>query len=73
MFEYLFPRRHLSTQDVLEILEIHQMAHDFQQEVADRERFAAYCEWYDQTAQKHQQEWIAMQQDIQPLKWFSRQ
>lgn len=72
MFEYLFPRRHLSAQESLEILEIHQMAHDFRQEVADREQFAAHCEWYDQTAQRHQQEWVSMQQDIHLLRWFWR-
>ncbi|MBD0269927.1 MAG: hypothetical protein ICV77_16745 [Cyanobacteria bacterium Co-bin8] len=59
-------------QNASEILQVHQMAQDFRMEVECREQFAAYCDWYDRTALKHQQEWAAMQKDVQLRSFFRR-
>jgi hypothetical protein len=72
MFESLFTRTQVSPQDITEILEVHQLAHEFHGEMRDRDRFEAYCAWYYATAQKHQQEMAKLQTELQILPWFWR-
>jgi len=55
-----------------EILQVHQLAYDFRDEVEARQTFQHYCQWYYETAQRHQQEFQRMQQDINILGWFRR-
>ncbi|WP_199305855.1 hypothetical protein [Pseudanabaena sp. FACHB-2040] len=62
----------IPAQNAIEILQVHQMAQDFRREVECREQFAAYCDWYDRTALQHQQEWAAMQKDVQLRGYFRR-
>jgi hypothetical protein len=56
----------------LEILEIHQMAYDFYDEVRHRQAFEQYCQWYYETAANHREEARKMQGDINVLGWFCR-
>lgn len=50
----------------------HQLTHKFYREVQARQEHEDYCEWYRQTAKKHQQELKKMQGDINLLGWFCR-
>ena len=50
----------------------HQLTYEFRQEVQYRENFKSYCEWYRNTAAKHQQEVAKMDRDINIFGWFLR-
>jgi hypothetical protein len=56
----------------IEILEAHQLGHEFRQEVQYRQNFDEYCQWYYETAQRHQQELQKMRRDINIFGWFFR-
>ena len=49
-----------------------QLAHDFYRELASREAFDAYCQWYAETAAANQQELTAMDNDIDVFGLFWR-
>lgn len=74
MFEHLLRRYQPAPQEVLEVLELHQLAIEFRQEQHYREAFEAYCEDYYEIARQHQQEHLAMQQEpnIFALFWQKR-
>ena len=55
-----------------DILECHQLAHEFRRESDRREAFEEYCQWYDETARKHREEFKQMENDINILGWFRR-
>lgn len=55
---------------MMEIFETHLLARQFYQEVTHREEFQAYCQWYRETAQQHQQELAKMQGDLNIFGWF---
>lgn len=55
-----------------DILEPHKLTREFHQEVNARHEFSLYCEWYYETAQRHQQELEKMTGDINILGWFRR-
>lgn len=57
------------TEDVFAVYEV---AQDFHQETQLREAFANYCRWYDRIAEQNRQEFAAMQNDINILRWFYR-
>lgn len=57
---------------VAEEIQTQQLTRNFYQEVRYREDFANYCQWYYETARKHQQEYQVMKQDINILGWFQR-
>ncbi len=59
-------------QPIVEVLQAHQLAHEFHQEVAQREAFDAYCDWYYAIAAQHQQELTKMRGDFNLLGWFYR-
>jgi len=50
----------------------YQLAQEFHQETQYRQEFESYCQWYRQTAQRHQQELQKMQGDINLFRWFCR-
>ncbi len=56
-FQRLIPK---SSPETTEILQSHQLAYDFYRELKHRQAFAEYCQWYHETAQKHQQELTKM-------------
>jgi hypothetical protein len=53
-----------------EIFMTHHLAFEFRREVEYRENFKAYCQWYQETALKHQQELKKMENDFNILRWF---
>jgi hypothetical protein len=55
-----------------EILKEYKITREFYQEVAYRQDFERYCEWYYSTAKQHQQELEKMQGDFNILGWFRR-
>ncbi|MDY7020324.1 MAG: hypothetical protein SWJ54_03050 [Cyanobacteriota bacterium] len=59
-------------QSEIEILQAYQSTHEFYQEVIYREDFKRHCQWYAETAKRHQQELKEMQSDINIFRWFSR-
>ena len=63
MFENLLQRYDAPSHETIEILELHQIAHEFKQEQIYRQALDAYCERYDNMAQQHQREHAAMQND----------
>ncbi|MBE9118139.1 hypothetical protein IQ249_19785 [Lusitaniella coriacea LEGE 07157] len=54
------------------VFEVHQLAYEFRQEVEERQRHQAYCQWYYETAKRHQQELRSMRGDINIFGWFLR-
>jgi hypothetical protein len=54
-----------------EIFQINQMTRQFHEELAYREAFERYCQWYYETAEFHRREWEKMQGDINILGWLS--
>lgn len=48
----------------------YQLTYEFRREVAYREDFQEYCEWYRRAARQHQQELAKMRHDINILRWF---
>lgn len=67
-----FPYILLAPPPPADIFATHQLAYEFQREVQQRQEFEHYCEWYRQTAERHQQEFQKMQGDINIFGWFSR-
>ncbi|MEL7037211.1 MAG: hypothetical protein AAFO04_16535 [Cyanobacteria bacterium J06592_8] len=59
-------------QSEIEILQAYQATHEFYQEVKHREDFERHCQWYAETAKRHQQELQEMKGDINIFRWFSR-
>ncbi|EAW38241.1 hypothetical protein [Lyngbya sp. PCC 8106] len=59
-------------QSEIEILQAYQVTHEFYQEVQYREDFEQYCQWYAETAERHQQELQKMRGDINLFSWFLR-
>ena len=59
-------------QPEIEILEAHQVAREFYREVEYREDFANYCQWYYETAERHQKELQKMRGDLNIFGWFLR-
>ncbi|NER35504.1 MAG: hypothetical protein F6J93_16180 [Oscillatoria sp. SIO1A7] len=60
------------TGDASEVLEIYEVSREFYREVEYREEFERYCQWYYETADRHQQELKKMRGDINIFGWFSR-
>ena len=56
----------------LEILETYQVTYTFYEEVRYRQDFEDYCQWYYNVAEKHQQEFESMKNDLNILGWFCR-
>jgi hypothetical protein len=67
-FRFILP----ASPPVAELFATHHLASEFHREVQSRQEFQAYCEWYSETAQRHQQELISMRGDIKILGWFLR-
>ncbi len=61
-----------SPPDVSEAIATYNVTRCFYREVAQRQEFEQYCQWYYETAAKHQQELAKMQRDINVLGWFIR-
>ncbi len=57
---------------IVEVLQAHQLSHEFYREVRHREALDAYCAWYDAIAAEHQRELTKMHQDFNLLGWFYR-
>lgn len=55
-----------------DIFASYQLAHEFYREAQMRQNHELYCEWYRQTAKRHQQEAKKMQSDINLFGWFCR-
>jgi hypothetical protein len=58
--------------DPSDILVAYNITHHFYREVEYRDAFERHCQWYRETAEMHQQEWRAMQGDLNILGWFRR-
>lgn len=58
--------------EVEEVFAVYEVAQDFYREAQRREDLSVYSEWYDRTAEEHRQEFAAMQNDINVLRWFYR-
>ncbi|MEL6854980.1 MAG: hypothetical protein AAFO83_07695 [Cyanobacteria bacterium J06607_13] len=73
MFEHLSPKsaevRYIAGERT-NALDLHQTAIDFQQEVAYRQAFEDYCQWYYRLAQQNQAEMKAMQNDADSFVWW---
>lgn len=65
-------RQSLDSSSQHEPLVLQQIAYDFRQEVASREAFETYCQWYYAQALKHQVELDQMKHDIPLFHWFNR-
>ncbi|MDB9529263.1 hypothetical protein PN498_24940 [Oscillatoria sp. CS-180] len=63
MFEYLLRRYQPTPGDVLEVLELHQLAIEFKQEQHYREALEAHYQEYDQLVEQNQRDHAAMQQE----------
>ncbi|RZM82068.1 hypothetical protein [Leptolyngbya iicbica] len=63
MFEHLLRRYEPSPQEVLEVLELHQLSFEFRQEQHYREALEAHCEEHYRLAQQHQSDHAAMQRE----------
>lgn len=57
----------------LENFAAYQTTHKFYQELRHRQDFYNYCQWYQQTAERHQQELQQMRREINLFSWFRRQ
>lgn len=56
-----------------EILRLALMTREFHREVADRKAFQQHCQWYRETAQRHQEELAKMRRDPHLFRFFYRQ
>lgn len=59
-------------QSAAEILQVYQVTAKFYQEVKYREEFEQHCQWYAETAERHQQELQKMRGDLNIFGWFLR-
>lgn len=57
---------------VMEQFAAHQTTHAFYHEVRLRQEFEQYCQWYEQVAAQHRQEFTQMQSEANLLGWFYR-
>ena len=71
-WENIFPHAHSLSAEVLEALEATQLTREFHEEVASRQAFDDYCQWYYETADNHRRELQKMRGDINILGWFLR-
>ncbi|MBW4619166.1 MAG: hypothetical protein KME17_07380 [Cyanosarcina radialis HA8281-LM2] len=55
-----------------EIFISYRMAHEFRREAEYRQAMADYCQWYQSTAELHQQEAEKLKGDINIMGWFNR-
>jgi hypothetical protein len=55
------------------LLMAHQLSFEFYEEVRFRAAFEEYCQWYQQTAERHRQELEAMRNDINLRGWLTGQ
>ena len=55
-----------------EVFATQQLASEFRLEVEDRQKFEQHCQWYRDTAKKHQLELESMKQDLNIFGWFLR-
>ncbi|MGF1495059.1 MAG: hypothetical protein ACFBSC_21960 [Microcoleaceae cyanobacterium] len=55
-----------------EQFQIYQFTQEFYQEVERREAWEQHCQWYAETAQRHQQELKKMRSDINFFGYFLR-
>lgn len=60
------------TNPTAEILQRQYLTRQFYQEVSDRQEFERYCQWYYETAERHQKELEKMRGDINFFAWFGR-
>lgn len=70
MFEHLLRRYEPSPQEVLEVLELHQLSLEFRQEQHYREALEEYCEEYYRLVQQHQTEHATMQNELNFFSLF---
>jgi len=67
-FQYIIP----APPPAADIFATYQLAYEFRREVDYRQEHQRYCEWYQQTAERHRQELQKMQNDINLFGWFCR-
>ncbi|MEM1309530.1 MAG: hypothetical protein AAGF98_08640 [Cyanobacteria bacterium P01_H01_bin.153] len=72
MFEQLLRRYDPSPQEVLTVLELHQLTMEFRQEQHYREALEAYYHRHTQLVQQHQAEHAAMQNEPNFFAFFWR-
>lgn len=72
VFEHLLRRYEPSPQEVLEVLELHQLSFEFRQEQHSREALEDYCEEHYRLAQQHQTDHAAMQHEPNLFALFWR-
>jgi hypothetical protein len=59
-------------QSEIEILEAYAVSHEFYREAQIRQEYEQYCQWYEQVAAQHRQEFESLKRDINFLGWFCR-
>ncbi len=67
-FHYIIP----ALPPTAEFFAPYQLAWEFRHETQVRDDFNAYCEWYRETAERHQAELETLRQDVNILGWFLR-
>ncbi|MEL6383040.1 MAG: hypothetical protein AAFQ89_11435 [Cyanobacteria bacterium J06626_18] len=72
MFEYLLRRYDAPPQETIELLELHQLAHEFKQEQVHREAMETYCDHYTEMAQQHRRDQAVMQTEANIFALFWR-
>lgn len=72
MFDHISPRSLETPQEIIEYLELHQIAQEFRLEVDYRDQFETYCNWYYQMAEQNRQDYQKMQAELNLLSWFGR-
>ncbi len=72
MFEQWLQPQSSSSQGVIEILELHQLAYDFHREQAAREAWHDYCQRYARLAEQNRAEHAVMQSELNLLRLFYR-
>ncbi|NEO27890.1 MAG: hypothetical protein F6K03_13635 [Kamptonema sp. SIO4C4] len=55
-----------------ELFSTYQLAYEFHREAQVRQDHQEYCQWYNEAAQRHQQEYQRMQGDINLFGCFLR-
>ncbi len=55
------------------LLMSHQLTFEFYEEVRFRAAFEEHCQWYQQVAKQHRQEFEAMRNDINLRGWLTGQ
>ena len=70
MFEYLLRRYDAPPQETIDLLELHQLAHEFSQEQIHREATEAYCDRYAEMVEQHRHEQVVMQSEANLFALF---